>query len=62
MIQMFLKSSLMFGNYSDEGKYVLKSNTCATLSVGEIQRQELMNEVVTKINNNKYDDWSVSNE
>ena len=53
----------VWNSYSDEGKYVLKSNTCATLSVVEIlQRQELMNEIITQINNNKYDDWLVSNE
>ena len=50
-------------SYNDDGKYILHFNTYATLSREEIlQRQELMNEVITQINNYKYDDWSIPDE
>lgn len=53
----------VWNSYNDDGKYTLHYNTYATLSTEEIlQRQELMNEVITQINNYKYDDWSIPDE
>lgn len=50
----------VWNSYLRDNKYELNFNTYATLSSEEIlQKQELMNEVISKINDYRYDDWSI---
>ena len=44
----------------EDNKYVLNFNTYATLTSEEIlQKQKLMNDVISQINNYGYDDWAI---